>query len=1346
MARLEIEIGGSDKGGNAELQETLGLLQELAALKKGLTVDLFKARTIDDIKRVGENLTGVNIRIGEYLGLASKATQAWKDDRTNSILAALSTKMDVAKTNVKAFGSTIRTNQAELKSYQSAFDQLIANGLDRTDTEVISLEGKIKSLTATIAQQKAAMAEQSVYANLSTKLKQIAGDVNLTADVTRRAKAEMAAYQAAYNALIKQGIDPADARLKEFAQTLRIMKSDLSNNTTNNLIDDRTAIALENLATKLAVIKTNVASFGATLATNQGQLRAYQAAFNELTTLGMDPASADMQALKANIDTLTAAVTKNKSELAQQGVYDALGTKLRQINNNVGLAGNSFNIAKESVRAYQTAIDNLIKAGVDPASAKIQSMKDAVAALQTQMAQDTARSLRDSFKDTGFIIQDAQNKVDRLKHLMNFATTEAQVARLNAKLSDAQKELKRLGEVGLTTNDIMHRFGASSNAAGVEFARIFQDAPYAFKSLGAMQDNFGAIGNNITRLTEIIPTYLAQTRAMIIAQGGVATSAAVMRASLRTAVTGWNGIILAISLAVSVYQVWSSLAAKRQRELEKEKDKVRTLAEQTDKYISTLDAENKLRIQAAANHTREIALLESLNATVMSGNSTKEQQRRAYEEMQRMFPAELSGLSMLEFQADKTGEAYKRLVENMRKAAFAKAANDLAGKAAEDQVKATMAIQAANEKLAKDRERLAKDEAEGIKQISQYGAAYANEVVRRQKALRGSIEQQEADLKMLGAAAGVASKEFKAYFDAAEKANGTIEQQTGIIDTLDKKIAALRLAKPYLKSEEAIAANVAETKKLQAELSRLEGKEIKAPKAPDIEKIISSVKTLGDAISGIYNPETDSGNLVGLKALEKANQATMNKYTDLKNKVNETEREKLEYYENLLKQRPKAEAKINEQIKQVTRDAANERKEIEQGLVRETEANKLKYAEDSAAKIAELDAKAGKTRIASRERDLADNTAYWDKVALSAEQYGITEAQLTEWRRSSVAQINRSWDAKEMESLISYQRRGNETVTQILLRQLNKRTQLKVRQARGDAEAIESIMRNHQAELTRIQEREIIMDMATDFDGSLFTVESAKIKAEMANLRNSSASTREEFVQLFETMSNLKLQADTLNVLKQGFDNLAGGISNNLMDALFEGENLMESLGETAKNVIKGLIGELIKLGIRFAINQALGTASMAASTAASIAAGKATAAAWATAAAFSSAATFGASAAAGGVALAALVASSKAMAGFKTGGYTGNVGRNRVAGVVHGQEFVVNASATKDYFPILKAMNSGRDITGLIPEKPKVGNMGSVREANPVQEIQVTGNIRNNVLTLSNDRGRRFNRKFGRG
>jgi hypothetical protein len=42
-------------------------------------------------------------------------------------------------------------------------------------------------------------------------------------------------------------------------------------------------------------------------------------------------------------------------------------------------------------------------------------------------------------------------------------------------------------------------------------------------------------------------------------------------------------------------------------------------------------------------------------------------------------------------------------------------------------------------------------------------------------------------------------------------------------------------------------------------------------------------------------------------------------------------------------------------------------------------------------------------------------------------------------------------------------------------------------------------------------------------------------------------------------------------------------------------------------------------------------------------------------------------------------VAAYKSIMGFSMGGYTGNAGTNEIAGVVHGQEYVINASTTKD-------------------------------------------------------------------
>lgn len=64
----------------------------------------------------------------------------------------------------------------------------------------------------------------------------------------------------------------------------------------------------------------------------------------------------------------------------------------------------------------------------------------------------------------------------------------------------------------------------------------------------------------------------------------------------------------------------------------------------------------------------------------------------------------------------------------------------------------------------------------------------------------------------------------------------------------------------------------------------------------------------------------------------------------------------------------------------------------------------------------------------------------------------------------------------------------------------------------------------------------------------------------------------------------------------------------------------------------------------------------------------------------------------------------SVASVGFSSGGYTGNMGRGDVAGVVHGQEYVLNAAATKRVgVDTLNAINSGQSLDKASTNQPIV-------------------------------------------
>ena len=179
----------------------------------------------------------------------------------------------------------------------------------------------------------------------------------------------------------------------------------------------------------------------------------------------------------------------------------------------------------------------------------------------------------------------------------------------------------------------------------------------------------------------------------------------------------------------------------------------------------------------------------------------------------------------------------------------------------------------------------------------------------------------------------------------------------------------------------------------------------------------------------------------------------------------------------------------------------------------------------------------------------------------------------------------------------------------------------------------------------------------------------------------------------------------TLNDLSdqfgQFFSSIGDGFANTIGQAVTQGKDLGEALKDVARNALGQLIAGLVKLGIQWALNAMIGAtiqrSAITVATTQSTTAAATVAAAWATAASFVSLATMGSNASGAMMAISSvtayanmMAASSSALsgglgalkgfakAGFASGGYTGNGARDEIAGVVHGQEFVMNADATR--------------------------------------------------------------------
>jgi len=208
-----------------------------------------------------------------------------------------------------------------------------------------------------------------------------------------------------------------------------------------------------------------------------------------------------------------------------------------------------------------------------------------------------------------------------------------------------------------------------------------------------------------------------------------------------------------------------------------------------------------------------------------------------------------------------------------------------------------------------------------------------------------------------------------------------------------------------------------------------------------------------------------------------------------------------------------------------------------------------------------------------------------------------------------------------------------------------------------------------------------------------------------------------------------------------------------------------ETLSDLGKNVLKQILSSFVQLGIQFLVNKALtkifkldiedlnkkqseaarenrkniltntalAVGSMVTTKAIGTATGKALAQAYTPAAAAASLASFGANSIPAIAGIAATSAKANAAFGsgsFQEGGFTGNVATNRVAGVVHGQEFVVNAQNTARNRGLLEAMNRGFDAQSALRNSnlsPSV-DLSRLRQVAPSNAPAANGGMMNNI------------------
>lgn len=274
-------------------------------------------------------------------------------------------KLANAEKYSEVFNNSIKGQQAVLKAYEGALKSLISQGFDRLDPSVKAVKAEIDKLTASLNTQKTSIANQKAIDDLNIKLKQIASNKALMSNETARATAQTRAFQAAINALIKNGVDPADKRIKDLQNSIANLGSVQTSvggkvkggGFMGGLVSQAGAL-IASLTSVYAILNTLKSAFNTAMTTD-----ALETSFSFVVDDSVERLEALREsANRLGIEFVTLAET-NKKFIAAAKASNFDLEKADKIFNSVANAGAKLKLSNEQISGTFLAIEQMISKG-----------------------------------------------------------------------------------------------------------------------------------------------------------------------------------------------------------------------------------------------------------------------------------------------------------------------------------------------------------------------------------------------------------------------------------------------------------------------------------------------------------------------------------------------------------------------------------------------------------------------------------------------------------------------------------------------------------------------------------------------------------------------------------------------------------------------------------------------------------------------------------------------------------------------------------------------------------------------------------------------------------------------
>lgn len=319
-------------------------------------------------------------------------------------------------------------------------------------------------------------------------------------------------------------------------------------------------------------------------------------------------------------------------------------------------------------------------------------------------------------------------KIKTLKALQENAFDEKEVARYNAELEEASKELTRLNALGRTVTANLSgvgggfsqvaRQGNNANGVALEFNRIIQDAPFGLLGIG---NNLQQLAGNFSQVSKDA--------------GGAGKAIAQSFTALISPVNLGLLAISALTAGFTAYQMGAFDTILGNEEVE---DSFISLDDKLKDYIETLGSVETANLNSAKAIASERVELDAIIGVIQNESETREKRLLALNKLRDLYPGYLKGLSDETILSQGLRDVYLEITDAITKRATALALEDELVNLAKERLEL-------NRKLISDEDNFFKIQGELIKAEVEYQRLLKAREEGKASASRVALAKEERD-------------------------------------------------------------------------------------------------------------------------------------------------------------------------------------------------------------------------------------------------------------------------------------------------------------------------------------------------------------------------------------------------------------------------------------------------------------------------------------------------------------------------------------------------------------------------------------------------------------------------